>query len=75
MGKKIIDAREDKNGNIGAIRFEGNTNFTKLDKAIEMTKAKRVDGANVSTSKNGNEYIRTNPNGSVKDNLDTLAKK
>lgn len=75
MGRKIIDAREGKNGNIEAVKFEGNTNFTNTEKAIEMTKNGKVDGANVSISKNGNEYLRTNPNGKTNDNLDTLAKK
>lgn len=75
MTKKIIGAREDKKGNIKEVQFEGNKTFTKIEKAIDMAKAGKIENVNVSTSKNGTKYIRKNPNGSKADNVDTLAKK
>lgn len=75
MTKKIVDAKEDKKGNIKSVKFKGNKTFTKVEKAIDMAKAGKIEDVNVSTTKNGKEYIRKNPNDSTDDNLDTLAKK
>jgi hypothetical protein len=75
MGKKIVDARSDENGNIEAVKFKGNKNFTNVEKAIDMAKEGKIDDVNVSKSKSGTEYLRKNPNSSKKDNLDTLAEK
>lgn len=73
--KKIVDAKENEDGIINAVKFDGNKNFTNIEKAIEMAKDDKIEDVNVSKSKSGKEYIRKNPNKSKEDNLDTLAEK
>ena len=73
MPKKIIfDARGDKDGDITYVKFRGNSNFTSLDTAIGMAKRGKIENAHVSRTAAGREYLRTNPNSSEQDNLDTM---
>lgn len=71
--RKIEDARQDKDGNISAVRIEGNQNFTSLDKAIEMTDKGEVDAV-VVTRRDGSQHLRTRPDDKTGNNLDELAK-
>ena len=73
MAKKIVDARADNDGDITAVRFDCNTTFTPLETAIGMAKRGQIEGAHVSHTSEGRAYLRTNPNGKEKDNLDYLA--
>ena len=70
--KVIVDARGDKDGDITHVKFQGNSNFTSLDKAIDMAKRDEIENAHVSRTGGGREYLRTNPNSSKQDNLDTM---
>jgi len=72
--KRIVDAREDKDGNISHVKLDGNQQFTSVDKVIEMTKRGEVDGAHVSHTEAGKEYLRTNPDAKKGNNLDDMAK-
>ncbi|TMO02912.1 DUF3892 domain-containing protein [Pseudoalteromonas sp. S558] len=72
-GKKIVDAKNDSKGNVNAIKLEGNSSFTPLATAIKMTERGQINAV-VVKPKNGNEYIRTKPDGKKKNNLDNLAK-
>lgn len=45
--------------------------LTLLDEAIMMAKDDLIEGVNVGKAKNGREYLRSNPNGSEGDNLDS----
>lgn len=73
MGKRIVDARADNDGDITAVRFDGNTTFTPLETAIRMAERGQIEDAHVSHTGEGRPYLRTNPNGKEKDNLDYLA--
>lgn len=71
----IVGAKEGPDGNISHVLIEGNKRHTPVEKAIEMTKDGKLHGVNVSSTADGDEYIRTNPNGKTLDNLDEMAKK
>ena len=73
MGKKIVDAHANKDGDITAVRFEGNTTFTQLDKAIGMADRGEVDNAHAVHPKDGRPYLRTNPDSQKNNNLDDMA--
>ena len=66
MKKKVIDAKADKDGNITSVLLEGNRNYTSLEKAIQMTKDGKLEGVNVSKTKEGREYLRKNKNNKKK---------
>jgi hypothetical protein len=72
--RRIVDAREDKDGNISDVLLDGNKRFTPIEKAIEMTDKGKVEGAHVVHRQDGTEFLRTNPDGDKDNNLDTMAK-
>jgi hypothetical protein len=72
-GKKIVDAKNDLNGRVDAIKLEGNSTYTSIDIAIKMTEEGKVDAVVVS-QKNGRKHLRSKPDGKKKNNLDVLAK-
>ena len=71
--KRITDAREDSKGNISHVKFSGNKSFTPVDQAIKMTEAGQVDGAHVVHPKDGDKFLRSNPDSKKGNNLDELA--
>lgn len=73
--KQIIDAKADKDGDIIAVKFKGNSSFTSSDTAISMAKKGQIDNAHVSHTGRGDdkEYLRTDPDGKKGNNLDTMA--
>ena len=70
--KKIIDARGDEDGDITHVKFRGNSSFTSVERAIPMAKRGEIEDVHVSKTGAGKEYLRTNPNKSKQDNLDTM---
>ena len=71
--KKIVDAKNDSNGRVIAVKLEGNKKFTNLNTVIGMAEKGKVDAVVVNPSK-GNKHIRTRPDGITRNNLDSLAK-
>lgn len=71
--KKIIDAKNDENGNVSSVMLEGNSTYTPIDTAIKMAEQGKVDAV-VVNSKTGKKHIRSKPDGKKKNNLDELAK-
>lgn len=72
-GKKIVDAKQDSEGNISGILFQGNTTFTPIQTAIDMTKRGLVDAVHVKQSNNAKEHIRSRPDNKTGNNLDEMA--
>jgi len=68
--KQIVNAQADQNGNIKAVKLEGNKTFTPIETAIKMTEKEQIDAV-VVTPQNAKQHIRTKP-GSEK-NLDDMA--
>ena len=70
--RTIVDARSNSKGVITAVKLQGNTNWTNINKAKEMAKNKAIDAVYVNPSKSS-DYIRQRPDKSKSNNLDTLA--
>lgn len=71
--RNIVDARADSKGNIEAVRLEGNTNFTSLERAIPMADRGEIANAHAVRRENAKPHLRTNPDGREANNLDTMA--
>jgi len=71
--KKIVDARADDDGDITAVRFDGNTNFTSVERAIPIADRDGIENAHVVRRRGAKTHLRTNPDGSHKNNLDDMA--
>lgn len=68
---EIIKVRKNKDGDITDVMTE-NGNVYSIKEAITMARDGLIEGVNVSRAKNGREYLRSDPNGTEKDNLDQL---
>jgi len=73
MKKKIVDAQQDPGGNISAVKFEGNKNFTPVKKAIEMAEMDKIINVHAVHKKDGDKYLRSNPDNKKRNNLDDMA--
>lgn len=71
--RKVVDAKQDSNGNISHVKLEGNQNFTPKEKAIEMTEKGQLENVHVVTRTDGSQHLRTNPDSKTKNNLDEMA--
>lgn len=68
---KIIKVKKNPEGDITDVMLD-NGNVYSINEAMIMAKDDLISGVNVSESKNGQTYLRSNPNGSKDDNLDNL---
>ncbi|WPC39943.1 DUF3892 domain-containing protein [Clostridium sp. JS66] len=67
---KVVRVKKNPQGDITDVMLE-NGNVYSIDEAIMMAKDDLIEGVNVGKAKNGREYLRSNPNGSEGDNLDS----
>ncbi len=74
MGKIIVDAKPDAKGNIGDVLFRGNQKYTPRETAIKMADRREIDNAHAVHPSGRKPYLRSNPDGKKKNNLDELAK-
>ncbi len=72
-GKKIVDAKNDSEGNVSAVKLEGNSSYTPIETAIKMAEKGKVDAV-VVNPKEKKQHLRSKPDGKKKNNLDELAK-
>jgi len=72
--KKIVDVKNDLNGNVAEVRLEGNKTFTPIETAVRMAENEKIDAVPV-YPKNGKPHLRSKPDGNKKNNLDYLAEK
>jgi len=73
-GRKIVDARADKKGNIEAVKFEGNKKFTAVERAIPIVEREGSPNAHVVKREGAKPHLRTNPDNRKGNNLDEMAK-
>ena len=66
---KVIKVKKNSQGDITDVMLE-NGNVYSIDETIMMVKDGLIEGINIGKSKNGREYLRSNPNGDEDDNLD-----
>lgn len=68
---KITNVRKNTEGDITAVKLDNNQELN-MQEAITLAQQGKIEGVNVSHSKNGTYYLRSNPNGTEQDNLDQL---
>lgn len=66
---KITKVKKNPHGDITDIMLE-NGNVYPINEAIMLVKDHLIEGVNVGKSRNGREYLRSNPNDDEDDNLD-----
>lgn len=71
--RKVIDARADSKGNITHVKIEGNQRFTPTQQAINMADRGELSNAHAVHKRDGNSYLRSNPDTTTQNNLDTMA--
>jgi hypothetical protein len=71
--KIIIDARKDSDGDISHVLYDGNSNYTSLERAIEMADQNKIKNAHAVHPQGRRPYLRSNPDGKKKNNLDYMA--
>jgi Protein of unknown function (DUF3892) len=71
-GKKVVDAKADEKGNITAVLLKGNSTFTPIATAVDMARKGKIENARA-VKHEGGDYLRTNPDGKVGNNLDEMA--
>ncbi len=71
--KRIIGAKSDSNGRTTSVKLSGNKNYTPVKTAIKMTERGEIKGAHVVKPRCADPYLRTNPDGRVGNNIDTLS--
>ncbi|PAB61282.1 DUF3892 domain-containing protein [Anaeromicrobium sediminis] len=69
---KIVKVKKNPHGEITDVMMEDG-NVYSINDAIMMAKDNSIENVNVGRSKNGKEYLRSNPNGFTNDNLDNLS--
>ncbi len=67
----ITKVRKNSEGDITDVMLENGSVYS-IKEAILMARDGLIEGVNVSRAKNGREYLRSDPNGSKGDNLDSL---
>ena len=71
--RRVVDARADAEGDITHVRLEGNTNFTSVEKAMQMADRGDLENAHTVRRRNAKQHLRTNPDGKKSNNLDDWA--
>ena len=71
--RKVVGARADAKGNITHVKIEGNQRFTPVEQAINMADRHELENAHAVHKQDGTSYLRTNPDGTVQNNLDDMA--
>jgi hypothetical protein len=73
MARRIVDARADTKGNISHVRLDGNQRFTPVAQAIPMARRGEIADTHVVERRGAVTHLRTNPDRSSCNNLDTMA--
>jgi len=73
MGRKVVDAKADKDGDITKVKIEGNTKFTSVKKAMEMADRGDLENVHSVNRKGAKPHLRSNPDGRKSNNLDDMA--
>ncbi len=71
--RKIIDAKADGDGDISHVKFQGNTNFTSVERAIPMADRGEISNTHVVRASDKKVHLRTNPDSRKHNNLDDMA--
>lgn len=67
---KIEKVKKNAAGDITDVVINGNV--YSIDEAVMLAKDGKIEGVNVAKARSGREYLRSNPDGSEANNLDSL---
>ncbi|MEM1055226.1 MAG: DUF3892 domain-containing protein [Bacteroidota bacterium] len=73
MAKRITDATSDSKGRTTSVRLSGNKTNTPIETAKRMADRGQIEGAHVVRPKGRKSYLRTNPDGKSRNNIDQLS--
>lgn len=71
MSHRIVAVVKDNKGEICAYKMDNNIIIQKQD-AVHMARRGEIEGVMVGVSKVGEEYLRSMPDGTTNNNLDSL---
>ena len=71
--RPIVAARADGRGNITHVKLAGNRGYTPMKTAYGMAKRGDISNAHAVNRRGAKPHIRTNPDGRLSNNLDTMA--
>ncbi|GFZ31562.1 hypothetical protein CSC2_20880 [Clostridium zeae] len=69
--RTIVGVIKDSNDEIEAYKLDSGE-IVQKEEAISLAKEGRISGVQVSTSRKGEKYLRSNPDGTKNNNLDNL---
>lgn len=72
-GRKVIDAKNASDGTISHVKIAGNTNWTPVETAMRMADRGELSNAHSVNRENAKPHLRSNPDKSERNNLDSLA--
>lgn len=72
-GRKVVDARADKKGNVTHVLIDGNQRFTPLETAMRIADQGGLSNAHSVRPSNAKDHLRTNPDSRTSNNLDDMA--
>jgi Protein of unknown function (DUF3892) len=70
--RKVVVARADKEGDITHVKLDGNTNFTSVEKAMELGDRGEIKNAHTVRRKNTKPHLRTSHDKKKSNNLDDM---
>ena len=73
--RAIVDARADKDGKTTHVKLEGNSIFIPVSRAIPMADRGEIANTHVVRPAELEPYLRTNRDGDLANNIDTLSEK
>ncbi|MBD2088296.1 DUF3892 domain-containing protein [Microcoleus sp. FACHB-1515] len=71
--RRVVDARQNKDGNISHVLLDGNQHYTPIEKAVEMADQGKLENAHAVHPNGRDPYLRTNPDSQSSNNLDSMA--
>ena len=71
--RRIRQTRQDSDGDITAVLFDGNQRFTSVERAIPMARRGEIERVHVVDRAGVKPHLRSNPDGQIGNNLDEMA--
>lgn len=68
---KVVAVQKDNKGNLVSYKLDDGQ-VVSHDEAVDLVESGKLEGYNIATGKNGVKSIRSNPDGDITNNLDSL---
>jgi len=70
--KTIVDVMRNSNGNVVAVKFDGNSTYTAADVAIRIADTVGIKNVHAVHPRSRSPYLRSNPDSNLVNNLDNM---